>query len=156
LQSDKKILCRFIKTIAFSFSLKLANLKPKEGGRMKFSIEKIDHVQVAAPKGTEKDAVEFYSGVLGMKEVQKPDALKERGGAWFEFGDYQLHVGVEEPFSPAQKAHPAFKVKGFEALQQHLATEGVELKNDDSIPGVLRFFISDPFGNRLEFLKSDE
>ncbi|MDN7244915.1 VOC family protein [Planococcus shenhongbingii] len=119
---------------------------------MKFTIGKIDHVQVAAPKGKEKEAFNFYAGVLGMKEVEKPDSLKGRGGAWFEFGAYQLHVGVEEPFSPAKKAHPAFKVKGFEELQQHLAAEGIEVKNDDSIPGVQRFFISDPFGNRLEFL----
>jgi len=121
---------------------------------MEFSIEKIDHVQVAAPKGVEQAAVDFYAGVLGMKEIEKPEPLKGRGGVWFEFGNYQLHVGVEEPFSPAKKAHPAFAVKGFEALQKHLAAEGVDVKNDDSIPGVLRFFVFDPFGNRLEFLKS--
>ena len=115
---------------------------------MEFSIEKIDHVQVAAPKGMEREAIDFYAKVLGMKEVEKPDSLKGRGGAWFEFGAYQLHVGVEEPFSPAQKAHPAFRVSGFEALQKHLAANNIAVKNDTSIPGVQRFFVSDPFGNR--------
>lgn len=120
---------------------------------MDFSIERIDHVQVAAPAGGEAEARRFYTEILGMKEMDKPEPLRARGGAWFEIGDFQLHVGIEEPFAPAKKAHPAFRVSGFEALKQHLAEQGIEGKPDDSIPGVERFFIFDPFGNRLEFLK---
>lgn len=120
---------------------------------MEFSIGKIDHVQVAAPKGGEAEARQFYSEILGMKEIDKPEPLKARGGVWFEFDDFQLHVGIEEPFAPAKKAHPAFKASGFEALKKHLIERGAEVKDDDSIPGVERFFVFDPFGNRLEFLK---
>ena len=120
---------------------------------MKFSISKIDHVQIAAPKEKEERTRNFYREILGMKEIEKPEPLKLRGGVWFEFGDFQLHVGVEEPFSPAKKAHPAFVVNGYEALQKHLREQDVEVKSDDSIPGVERFFVFDPFGNRLEFLK---
>lgn len=120
---------------------------------MKFSISKIDHVQVAAPKGNEEQARKFYRDLLGMKEVEKPEPLKSRGGVWFEFGSFQLHVGVEEPFSPAKKAHPAFLIDGYEALRKQLESQSIEVKNDDSIPGVERFFVFDPFGNRLEFLK---
>ncbi|MBT2569350.1 VOC family protein [Planococcus sp. ISL-110] len=120
---------------------------------MGFSILEIDHVQVAAPKGKEGIAREFYAGILGMLEVEKPEALKGRGGAWFEFGGQQLHVGVEEPFSPAKKAHPAFRVAGYDELKNCLSENGIELKEDDSILGVERFFVFDPFGNRLEFLK---
>lgn len=120
---------------------------------MDFSIEQIDHVQVAAPKGSEEQARKFYEGILGMKEVEKPEPLKEGGGVWFEFGSFQLHVGIEEPFAPARKAHPAFKVSGYEALQKQLTENGIEIKNDSRIPGVARFFVFDPFGNRLEFLK---
>lgn len=123
---------------------------------MNFSIEKIDHVQVAAPKGCETKARHFYEEILGMKEIEKPEPLKSRGGVWFEFGFYQLHVGVDEPFSPATKAHPAFVVKGFENMKQYLKSEGIEVKDDASIPGVTRFFVFDPFGNRLEFLKEIE
>ncbi len=119
---------------------------------MDFSILKIDHVQVAAPAGKEREAIVFYTGILGMQELEKPEALKGRGGAWFRFGDQQLHVGVEEPFSPAKKAHPAFRVAGYEELKTHLLVNKVEVKEDDSIPGVERFFVFDPFGNRLEFL----
>lgn len=120
---------------------------------MKFSIDRIDHVQVAAPRGSEAEAIVFYSGILGMSEIEKPEPLRVRGGVWFQFGSFQLHVGIEEPFAPAKKAHPAFKVTGFEEMQKFMKEKGVAFKVDDSIPGVERFFIFDPFGNRLEFLK---
>lgn len=120
---------------------------------MNFTIGKIDHIQVAAPKGSEAEAIGFYSGLLGMKEIDKPEPLKSRGGVWFEFDKFQLHIGVEEPFNPAKKAHPAFKVSGYDALYEHLEKKGIAVSEDDSIPGVERFFAFDPFGNRLEFLK---
>lgn len=120
---------------------------------MVFAIKKIDHVQVTGPKGCEKEARNFYGGILGMTELEKPESLKGRGGAWFEFPGFQLHVGVEEPFQPAKKAHPAFVVDGFDELKTHLTKNGISVKDDTSIPGSTRFFIADPFGNRLEFLK---
>lgn len=120
---------------------------------MAFSIERIDHVQVAAPAGSEEEAIAFYSGLLGMQQIEKPEPLRARGGVWFEFGSFQLHVGVEDPFVPAKKAHPAFKVSGYEKMQKELTENGLEVKVDDSLPGVERFFLFDPFGNRLEFLK---
>jgi catechol 2,3-dioxygenase-like lactoylglutathione lyase family enzyme len=107
----------------------------------------LDHVQVAAPPGCEDAARAFYGGVLGLREVRKPPALAARGGVWFE----QLHVGVEEPFSPARKAHPAFAVDDLDALAARLG----DVRWDDAVPGVRRFYASDPFGNRLEFVQSD-
>lgn len=120
---------------------------------MEFSLEKIDHVQVAAPAGSEAEAIAFYSGLLGMQQIEKPEPLQARGGVWFGFGSFQLHVGIDDPFVPAKKAHPAFKVSGYEEMQKHLKEKGAEFKVDDSLPGVDRFFVFDPFGNRLEFLK---
>ncbi|MDQ0428168.1 catechol 2,3-dioxygenase-like lactoylglutathione lyase family enzyme [Planomicrobium stackebrandtii] len=120
---------------------------------MSFSVLHIDHVQVAAPAGKEAAAIKFYADILGMQEIEKPESLKGRGGAWFAFGGQQLHVGVEEPFSPAKKAHPAFRVAGYDELKDHLSKYGVEWQEDSSIPGIERFFVFDPFGNRLEFLK---
>ena len=106
---------------------------------------RIDHVQVAAPPGCEEEARAFYGGVLGMREVPKPSSLAARGGVWFE----QLHVGVEEGFTPARKAHPAFVVDDLDALAARIG-DGVQW--DDAVPGVRRFYAHDPFGNRLEFL----
>ncbi len=120
---------------------------------MTFSILRIDHVQVAAPAGQEAAAIAFYAGILGMKTIEKPQTLKERGGVWFEFGTHQLHVGVEDPFSPAKKAHPAFRVAGYTEMKEYLLANKIDFKEDDSIPEVERFFVFDPFGNRLEFLK---
>jgi catechol 2,3-dioxygenase-like lactoylglutathione lyase family enzyme len=117
-----------------------------------FTFKKIDHIQLAAPKGCERIAREFFSGTLGLTEVEKPEELKKRGGVWFEFGNYQLHIGVEEPFSPAKKAHPAFVVENIEELKANLKEKNVDFKEDGNLPGADRIFLDDPFGNRLEIL----
>ena len=112
----------------------------------------IDHVQLAAPAGCEPAARDFFGATLGLEELEKPDELKERGGVWFRCGDQQIHIGVEEEFSPALKAHPAFHVAGYDALLERLRDAGLELVEDDAIPGVRRSFVDDPFGNRIELL----
>ncbi|USG63625.1 VOC family protein [Brevibacillus ruminantium] len=113
----------------------------------------LDHVQLAAPVGCEEEARQFFSGLLGMTEVPKPEALRKRGGVWFQCGSQTVHIGVEEPFAPAKKAHPAFLVKQIEALRARLLQAGVTVKGGEEIPGVIRFFADDPFGNRLEFME---
>ena len=115
-------------------------------------IARIDHVQLAAPKGCEAAAREFYGLILGLPEIEKPDSLRARGGCWFQCGDQQVHVGVESDFRAAKKAHPAFAVTDLAKLRESLAGHGVKVTDDDSIPGTLRFFAEDPWGNRLEFL----
>jgi catechol 2,3-dioxygenase-like lactoylglutathione lyase family enzyme len=112
----------------------------------------IDHVQVAIPQGTEDEARRFYGQLLGMSEVPKPVALAGRGGCWFTAGSAVLHLGVEEPFAPARKAHPAFLVSDLAGLQARLEAAGCECtRGDGEIPGVRRFHTRDPFGNRIEF-----
>lgn len=111
-----------------------------------------DHVQVAIPSGSEDVAREFYGGVLGMREVPKPAALAVRGGCWFVSGSAVLHLGVEEPFVPARKAHPAFLVSDLDVVRSALTAAGHEcVDGSGEIPGVRRFHTFDPFGNRLEF-----
>jgi catechol 2,3-dioxygenase-like lactoylglutathione lyase family enzyme len=120
------------------------------GGRG--SVLGLDHVQLAAPRGREDDARAFYGGLLGLRELEKPPVLRARGGVWFACGAQQLHLGVEEPFSAARKAHPALAVDDLDALAERLAGAGVEVTWDDAIPGARRFYAADPFGNRLELL----
>ncbi|WML39264.1 VOC family protein [Neobacillus sp. OS1-2] len=120
---------------------------------MPFVIKKIDHVQLAAPKGCEETAREFFAGVLGLTEVEKPEELKKRGGVWFKFGTFQLHIGVEEPFSPAKKAHPGFIVENIEELITALRKKNIAYTTDNNLPGASRIHVHDPFGNRLEFLE---
>ena len=111
----------------------------------------LDHVQVCMPPGEERAARAFYGEVLGMTEVPKPAALAGRGGCWFTSGSAVLHVGVEEPFTPARKAHPAFLVKDLDGLAASLTRAGHEcVRADGEIPGVRRCHTWDPFGNRVE------
>jgi len=111
----------------------------------------IDHVQIAAPPGCEESARSFYGGLLGLEELPKPPLLAARGGCWFRAGELELHVGVEEPFAPARKAHPGFVVSDLGALRARLTAAGIEVRDDADLPGVERFYADDPFGNRLEF-----
>jgi catechol 2,3-dioxygenase-like lactoylglutathione lyase family enzyme len=110
----------------------------------------IDHVQVAAPRGCEAEARAFYGGLLGLEELGKPESLRARGGCWFRAGTHELHVGVEEPFAPARKAHPGLVVDDLAALGERLRAQGIDVTPDETIPGVERAYVADPFGNRLE------
>ena len=113
----------------------------------------IDHVQLAMPRGGEEAARRFYGGVLGLEEVPRPAALAGRGGVWFRNGAVQLHVGVETDFRPACKAHPALRVEGLTALIVRCVDAGHPVERDVPLPGLERVHVSDPFGNRLEFIE---
>jgi len=112
----------------------------------------LDHVQLAIPAGGEESARSFYRDLLGMSEVPKPPALAGRGGCWFTAGTAVLHLGVEEPFVPARKAHPALLVTDLGGLEAALTAAGRQcVRADGEIAGVRRFHTADPFGNRIEF-----
>jgi catechol 2,3-dioxygenase-like lactoylglutathione lyase family enzyme len=113
----------------------------------------IDHVQIAAPPGSEVQARNFFADALGMTEVPKPVSLRARGGIWFQCGAQQLHVGIEADFSPAKKAHPAIRVHNLSDLRLRLRNAGITVIEDDNLPDAERFYVNDPFGNRLEFLQ---
>lgn len=115
----------------------------------------IDHVQLAAPKGCEQQARSFFGEVIGWTEIPKPVELRARGGVWFQCGPHQVHIGVQEPFVPATKAHPAFPVQEIGALRAKLAAHHIPVVEDDARAGegIDRFYVNDPFGNRLEFME---
>ena len=117
---------------------------------------RLHHVQLASPPGSEAQARAFFVDVLGMTEVPKPPNLAARGGIWLDFGTTQLHVGVEESFRPAEKAHPAFEVADLDAVWRRLTARGIETWEDEPFPRRRRFYARDPFGNRLEFLSPPE
>lgn len=116
----------------------------------------LDHVQVAAPPGCEREARHFYGHLLGLRELDKPAPLEGRGGVWFAVGEQQLHVGVQEAFTPAAKAHPALLVADdrLDALAGRLSGAGAEVIWDESLPGTRRFYSTDPWGNRVELLEA--
>jgi len=118
-----------------------------------FPVKGIDHVQLAAPAGGEDAARVFFGEVLGLPEIPKPETLRGRGGVWFAVGEEQLHVGIDEQFAPARKAHPAFRVSGIDELAARLEAAGHPPRWDDELPDYRRFYVDDPFGNRIELLE---
>ena len=114
------------------------------------AIRGLDHVQLAVPRGSEDAARGFYDELLGLEEIPKPEPIRSRGGVWFRAGEQELHLGVEEPFVPARKAHPGLVVEDLGALRARFRSAGVEFEDDGKIPDVDRLFVHDPFGNRLE------
>ncbi|WP_404391896.1 VOC family protein [Humibacillus xanthopallidus] len=120
---------------------------------------RLHHVQVSGPAGCEDAMRAFYVGVLGMSEIDKPERLRARGGAWFRAGSAEVHVGIEEGFAPARKAHPGLAVTtpgGLDRLAEAVEATGAPVTWDDAIPGLRRFHTSDPVGNRLEFQEARE
>ena len=114
----------------------------------------IDHVQLAMPVGGEAKARGFYTKVLGLVEMPKPADLLKRGGAWFGNGRVELHVGAEEDFRPARKAHPALIVDDLDAVLEAAREFGAETADAPQLPGRRRGFVYDPFGNRIELMQA--
>ncbi|MBT2230765.1 glyoxalase [Nonomuraea sp. NEAU-A123] len=108
-------------------------------------IKGLHHVQLAAPAGSEPVLREFYGGVLGLQEVPKPPDLAKRGGVWFRGAGVEVHLGIEDDFRPARKAHPAFLVDDLNAFSAE--------PPEDLLPGYRRIYLSDPVGNRIELLQ---
>lgn len=115
----------------------------------------VHHVQLAIPVGGEEKAREFYVGVLGFEEVRRPTALAVQGGAWFRRGDLELHVGIDPDFHPATTAHPGILVDDLQLVSSRIRDAGLQLRPDSHLPGFRRFYVDDPFGNRLEFLQPE-
>lgn len=114
----------------------------------------LDHVQLAMPRGLEDQARSFYRDVLGLTELAKPPELAKRGGVWFNGGDLHLHLGVEDDFRPARKAHPALLVEGLGELTALCESAGYEIAHDAGLHhGYAHVYVTDPFGNRLELLE---
>jgi catechol 2,3-dioxygenase-like lactoylglutathione lyase family enzyme len=113
------------------------------------AVRAIDHVQLAMPPGEEAAARAFYTGVLGIPEVPKPPVLAARGGCWFEDGPVRVHLGVEDDFRPARKAHPALVV---DRLAAFVDATGLAFTWADDVPGLVHGYVDDPFGNRIELI----
>ena len=113
----------------------------------------LDHVQVAVPPNSEEAARAFYSGVLGPEEIPKPPSLQTSGGLWFRVGTAELHLGVEAEFQPARKAHPGLRVTDVNAAAESCTAAGLKIQWDERYPAVRRFYVADPFGNRVEILQ---
>ncbi|SDL92481.1 Catechol 2,3-dioxygenase [Halogranum gelatinilyticum] len=117
---------------------------------------RLDHVQLTVPPGTEQEAREFYTAVLGFEEIPRPESLREYGGMWLGAGDIELHLGIEDIDSEPSKRHPAFEVDDIDHARAMLEERDVTLFEEPPIPGRDRFSFRDPFGNRIELLERHE
>ncbi len=114
----------------------------------------VNHVQITIPPGAEEEARQFYCGILGLREIPKPESLKSRGGFWLELKDFQIHIGLEEDVERSRsKVHIAYEVDDLNEWQKKLANNGITIIPGDPIPHYHRFEFRDPFGNRIEFLE---
>ncbi len=116
-------------------------------------IKAVDHVQMAMPTGGEAKATAFYEGILGVPRIAKPLHLASRGGCWFESETVKIHLGVEQDFRPARKAHPGLLVEDLARLTAELERAGHPVNSDLPLEGYERVYVDDPFGNRLELLE---
>lgn len=113
----------------------------------------LDHVQIAIPVGGEDRAREFYSGILGFSEVEKPAPMAGRNSIWFAAGPVNLHLGIEPEFHPTKRAHPALVVEGLDEILGSCDQAGLPVIPDTAFNGFRRYHVLDPFGNRLELME---
>jgi Glyoxalase/Bleomycin resistance protein/Dioxygenase superfamily. len=113
----------------------------------------IHHVQLAAPPDSEEAQRHFWNVVLGFEEIAKPPLLAGRGGCWFRHDGIEIHVGIDEDFRPARKAHPGLLVRDLEDWASRLRSADFPVERAEDFPGLRRFYSLDPFGNRLEFIE---
>jgi hypothetical protein len=114
----------------------------------------LDHIQLAMPPGGEGAARAFWCGIVGLAELPKPAALRDRGGLWLRLDGSELHLGVQPNFTPATKAHPGFVTSDIATLATLLVEAQHPIDWDTALNDRRRFFTEDPFGNRLEFLQT--
>lgn len=115
----------------------------------------INHVQVSIPHGSEATAREFYCGLLGLAEIEKPESVKANGGLWLQLGNLQVHLGCEDNDHRAKtKSHIAYQVDDLQAWRERLNSAGYELFDNVPVPGFERFDLRDPFGNRIEIMQA--
>lgn len=119
-------------------------------------ITRLDHVQLAMPPGGEAEARAFYGRILNLRELEKPEPLKAKGGCWFANDGLELHLGIQADFVPARKAHPGLRVADLEAARAQLQAAGIPIVADESGVAIRRFYVNDPFGNRLEFMQEGD
>ncbi|MEO7825772.1 MAG: glyoxalase [Allosphingosinicella sp.] len=116
----------------------------------------LHHVLLAIPAGSEDACRAFWVDGVGFTELRKPPALAGRGGLWLRADGVEIHLGVEADFRPARKAHPGIQARDVEALAGRIARLGHAITWDELFPGMRRFYVDDPCGNRLEFLGADD
>jgi catechol 2,3-dioxygenase-like lactoylglutathione lyase family enzyme len=115
-----------------------------------FRITALDHVNIAIPRAREADVLRFYREVLGLLEIPKPQELRGRGGAWFEAGNAQIHISLEDIESQQSRRHVCILVSDLDDAREAMVRHNVAIEEGGTAEGLTRFFVRDPAGNRIE------
>jgi catechol 2,3-dioxygenase-like lactoylglutathione lyase family enzyme len=116
---------------------------------------RLDHLQLAIPAGGERRARTFYVDIVGLEEIPKPEELKKRGGLWLRSGEINVHLGVDNDFQPATKAHPAFRCSNYDGLLKRFESRSIAVVHDEQpFEGKRHCYVLDPFGNRIELIEN--
>ena len=116
------------------------------------TFKRVDHFHICVPPEQLDQARDFYTKIIGLEQIERPHHLFSSAGYWFNIGNVQLHIGVEEPMRRTIR-HTALEITDVEAALKHLQDNGMEILEEPVIPGRKRFAFIDPFGNRIELLQ---
>ncbi|MCF6299644.1 MAG: glyoxalase [Proteobacteria bacterium] len=119
---------------------------------MKIQFNRLNHIQICIPHGEEDKGREFYCGILGLNEIEKPERMKANGGFWVEIADVQIHIGTED-MTGQSKRHPAFEVEDLDSIKSYLMESGIQLVEQQSVNGFKRFSFFDYWNNRIELMQ---
>ena len=119
---------------------------------MKIQFNRLNHIQICIPNGEEAKARQFYCEILGIEEIEKPDALQNNGGFWLAMNGIQIHIGTEK-FQGKSKRHAAFEVVDLDKIKKYLSDNQVVIENNKPIPGFNRFSLFDYWDNRIELME---
>ncbi len=119
---------------------------------MAIGVVRLNHVNVTVPAGLEEAAKKFYGELLGLKQIEKPDGPRKYIGAWYQLGESQLHLSVEDkPGNYESDRHVCYSVADINGALNTLRSAGIDIISEEQLTnGGSRFFVRDPAGNFIE------
>jgi glyoxylase I family protein len=102
-------------------------------------------------------AADFYSGVLGLERIERPDLGFP--GVWFRSGAQEIHLIHREGHQGSEEQrighHFALRVEDIESARKELEAQGVRCSRVRPAPaGGWSAFLRDPSGNLIELSQS--
>ena len=119
---------------------------------MIIQFNRLNHIQICIPHAEEDKGREFYCGILGLKEIEKPERMKINGGFWVEIADIQIHIGTEDLVGTS-KHHPAFEVGNLSVIKSYLQSKGITVVEQQNVNEFMRFSFFDYWNNRIELMQ---
>jgi catechol 2,3-dioxygenase-like lactoylglutathione lyase family enzyme len=115
----------------------------------------IDHVQITVPIEAEREARDFYCGILGLMEIEKPENRQGKGGFWVQISGVQVHISLESGIDRSKtRAHVAYRVSDLDFWRKKLLENSIQPIESLPFPMAKAVEFRDPFGNRVELIQT--